>query len=94
MTRSCAVCGNDFDTNNIQKKICSFKCRMQANRDNSRAYKRNKRREYRLNYPCDVCGWNHTVDRHHEEGAIYYLCPNHHSLITRNNIDIKIVYQM
>jgi hypothetical protein len=44
---------------------------------------------YTKGVPCQVCGWNTTVDVHHEGDDLYILCPNHHALITRRKRTIE-----
>ena len=87
--KKCAFCGKEFETKYNMKNICSFNCRMAANRDNARISTRIKRKRAPNDNPCEICGWNETIDRHHESDGIHYLCPNHHSLITRNGIKIE-----
>jgi hypothetical protein len=50
-------------------------------------YKRH--RGNNVGQPCQVCGFSEVVDLHHEGQDIYWLCPNHHSLITRGKKDIN-----
>ena len=92
--RECAVCGTAFETIYSRKHICSFGCRQEAVRASgmtgSRERKQRKK-DVRALRCCVVCGWNETVDLHHDIGATYILCPNHHALITRN---IKTIQEM
>lgn len=74
----CSICKVEFLTSFRSKKICSKACR--------RTIKRVKK--YRK---CAVCGWDATIDVHHENGGEYALCPNHHSLITRGRLNLEEV---
>jgi len=82
MIRKCEICKKEFETTRNIKRVCSWKCRQEANRENSRKIMRLKRHK-KNNQPCIVCGWNFTSDNHHEGGQTIILCPNHHSMITR-----------
>ena len=85
--RECAVCGTPFETTYNRKHICSFGCRQEAVRVSGRSgskERKQRRKDIRALRCCVVCGWNETVDLHHDIGATYVLCPNHHALITRN----------
>jgi len=87
--RLCVICKKEFETRITRHKVCSFQCRMKANRDNARHSTRIKRKRLEGANPCEICGWSKTIDRHHEDDGIHYLCPNHHSLITRNGVNIS-----
>ena len=90
--RECAVCGAAFETIYTRKHICSFGCRQEAMRVSGRAgskQRKQRRKDARVLRCCVVCGWNETVDLHHDVGATYILCPNHHALITRNITTIQ-----
>ncbi len=68
---TCSICGEIFLSKFRSHNICSKTCR--------NSIKKNKKK-YRK---CIICGWNATIDTHHEGGEEYNLCPNHHSLLTR-----------
>jgi hypothetical protein len=81
----CTVCCKDFRTDYQSKRICSFECKQEAARERSRVMMRkNRYGPSSDNHKCIVCGWNLTIDQHHEKMKMRPLCPNHHSLITRN----------
>ena len=93
MIKDCVVCGNEFETEYPIKATCSFDCRREWVRRKGLAHRRDHARASfydprgftapRPSQPCVVCGWDETTDLHHDIGATYILCPNHHALITR-----------
>jgi hypothetical protein len=88
----CTICGNDFETKYLNKRVCSFECKQIKQRECSlRAMRRLRHQQQTGNgEKCVVCGWFLTIDTHHEKMKARPLCPNHHSLITRNVVaDIK-----
>ena len=83
--RNCSICLGLFETKYSRQNICSFKCRMIAQRERSKIIMRIKRnknmsKEYT---PCEVCGFKEFTEIHHERDGTHNLCKNHHSLITR-----------
>lgn len=83
--KMCSICEIPFTTTYKNKNICSFACKKEHNRRNSRFYARSKRNGKKKEcLPCEVCGFSETTDQHYESGKVYTLCPNHHALITRN----------
>ena len=43
--KKCLICNKDIETNNKAKAICSSECRKIANRNTTREYMRNKRKQ-------------------------------------------------
>lgn len=74
----CTICKKEFITGYKGKNICSKLCR--------KSIKRNKKY-----YKCMICNWDATIDTHHENGAEYAFCPNHHSLLTRGKKTLEEV---
>jgi hypothetical protein len=75
--RECPICKEVFITTCRTKIICSLSCRKKSLRQVKFM------RETLPNIKCEICGFPLTVDAHHEEGIVRWLCPNHHALITR-----------
>jgi len=75
--KPCPICNKYFYTQNRMKIICSGACRERS------------RRQVKImkdslpHAPCQICGFNFVVDVHHEGTKTYWLCPNHHAMITR-----------
>lgn len=82
LNKICSVCKQPFETKIASKNLCSWLCKMEHNRRNSRYYSRQKRLK-RVTDPCEICGFKITTDRHKEGNTITVLCPNHHCMITR-----------
>jgi len=95
----CTICKKAFETKHNNKQICSFECKqerrrqisrysMRANRHPKNSIKKLKNFKGKFhknqNKPCAICGYKETIDLHHEGKQTYFLCPNHHALITRN----------
>ena len=80
--KKCTICRATFKTKIASKNLCSFLCKKEHNRQHSLYYNRLKRMNKTYD-PCQVCGFNETIDIHREKGKFYYLCPNHHCLVTR-----------
>lgn len=85
--RHCVVCGDFFTAKKMYNtEVCS---KTECCKDLKRSYYRQKMRLRRNanaeKLVCQVigCGFNLTIDKHHEGGRIYVLCPNHHALISR-----------
>ena len=97
MKKICGICKKEFETTRANKNICSWSCRQENNRTFSRERARENRATKRLcvkityykKRKCFICGFDETVDTHHEGTSTYTLCPNHHALITRNIKTIK-----
>lgn len=87
--KTCSVCRVEFTTKHKMQNLCSFDCQQEAGRKRSRLAK--KRKKVNKNPPCEICGYQDTIDIHHEGIKTYNLCPNHHALITRN---IKTLEQL
>lgn len=94
--RVCSICEQKFITIYKRQHICSFLCRMQAQKYRSRITMRKSRNGGKNTDPCVVCGWTRTIEIHHEGKNIVFLCPNHHSMVTRGLVnsykDITIDY--
>lgn len=82
-TKSCSICKKEFVTKYIRQNVCSFTCKREKARQTANRLNREKRSGRKGNIPCLVCGFKETIDLHHEGDSTYYLCPNHHALITR-----------
>lgn len=81
----CVMCDKLFETANIKLLTCSYICENQYQKDiKEYGSLKNKKRKL-LKIPCEICGYNLTVDLHHEHitKSTHFLCPNHHALITR-----------
>ena len=78
----CTNCGKKFTHTKKKVNSCSQKCRIEKQRQRTLKYMRNKRRS-KNKESCVICGYAETIDVHHEKGEKYFLCPNHHALITR-----------
>jgi len=87
----CVICNKEFMTEYKNKNVCSFICRQEKTRQNSREIMRKKRHSHDRWKPCQICGYKETTDIHHEKSETYILCPNHHALITRG---IKTIEQL
>ena len=88
--RDCTICGKRFTTRYSRQMVCSFDCRQIATRENSLLSMRRKRAQRKSTLPsCEVCGFNEVIEQHHENGKRYFLCPNHHAIITRNKKSIN-----
>lgn len=88
--KRCAICKESFKTSYLNKNICSFDCRVIAQRERSRIAMRRLRNKIRANFPaCEVCKYKKLTEPHHELDGIHYLCPTHHCLITRNYTTLK-----
>lgn len=93
--RICTICDKEFKTKFPRQNTCSWECRRQKRRQRSRvlsfARRKGKPNEFMQSSPskrvncdkCVVCGYDETIDIHHEAGKEFTLCPNHHALITR-----------
>lgn len=97
-TLNCTICDKPFETVIASKRVCSFECKQEKQRECSRRIMRELRNSYRKSdgQKCSIptCGWNLTIDLHHEKKKSSPLCPNHHSLITRNAVkDIEEIIQ-
>lgn len=42
-SRICSICGKRFETENAKKRLCSWDCKMERNRQRSRAYVRKQK---------------------------------------------------
>jgi hypothetical protein len=78
--KRCTVCNIEFLTFQRGQNVCSKKCRNKLHKTKFEPPKK-----------CDVCNWSATIEEHHENGCIYYFCPNHHSLITRGKQTLEEV---
>jgi len=92
ITKKCTICGGKFTTRYKRQNICSFKCQQVGARERSLIRERRKRKN-RKNPNCEICGFNEVIDVHHEFGLLFYLCPNHHEIITRNGKTIKDLWK-
>jgi hypothetical protein len=88
--RICHYCRNHYQAPNRITKYCSDECRKTRTNERARWQMRTFRmRCHKLTKnnieqkKCQVCGFSETVDLHHEGLKGYWLCPNHHALITR-----------
>lgn len=77
---TCSICKKLFFSSQRSHNICSGECRSEASKRKIKKYRK-----------CIVCGWDATVDVHHENGNEYDLCPNHHSLLTRGKQNLEEV---
>lgn len=103
--RTCTICKKQFSSYIPSKNNCSFECKREHNRRNSLIISREKRagtyvkkgRQYikntRIIPPCEICGFNETIDRHREGNKLVILCPNHHCLITRGKITLAELFR-
>lgn len=80
ITKVCALCGRNFTTLHRSKNVCSLQCRSEH-----MPLERNKKRSKK----CEICGYDRTIDVHHDQCGTYVLCPNHHALITRGLATIQ-----
>jgi len=85
--KKCSYCGKTFETTFKNKNLCCFNCKQQHQKDRAVMLKNNKKNH--IKHPCIICGFNEVVDIHTERGNIYYICPNHHAIITRNGKTIN-----
>jgi hypothetical protein len=87
--KKCTICGEKFFTRNERKRLCNnFECKQIYARQRALIYSRRKR-ENREKPNCEICGFNEVIDCYHEFGKMFYLCPNHRNIITRNKKSIK-----
>lgn len=93
--QKCTICGLKFETPYESKRVCSFECKQIKKQDCARIWRRRHvNSNPKENPPCIVCGWKLTIDTHHEKMKSVPLCPNHHSLITRNVVlDVQQIIQ-
>jgi hypothetical protein len=66
----CIVCGTEFETDNMQKKVCSVECRKKRDVQNVAAARQRKREELnpllkkkskQFNSFGDFCAWAHKM---------------------------------
>ena len=89
--RVCVSCSREFQSQTGHRRLC---VRCVISRRNARSRKgmrksRDRRKLIRDDSKCQVCGYSEVVDTHHEGQDLYILCPNHHTLITRNKKQIE-----
>ena len=89
--RDCSVCRIPFSTRRSRQHICSKECRKLSQKETSLVHQIRKDQPGETRDFCVVCGFNETIDIHHEYRQTYFLCPNHHALITRG---IKTLNQL
>ena len=87
--KKCCMCQKPFETKYRNKQTCSFSCKQEKQRQNSRIIMRKDRHSKDRYKPCIICDYKEATDIHHEGKKTYILCPNHHALITRGIKTIK-----
>lgn len=90
--KKCAICGSTFNTIYKSKEMCSYECKLERARENSRIQSREKLMGLKRITPrCQSC--NYWLSEVHHEGTkkIYRLCPNCHSSITRGFFTLEQV---
>ena len=85
----CKRCNAIFVKNVAQRQYCEQCSPYQYGKSARRAMRYKRHRENGRSQPCQVCGFSEVVDLHHEGQDMYWLCPNHHALITRGKKDIE-----
>lgn len=86
---TCTQCGTLFVRNVPQRKMCQYCSKVRQGQSARRAMRYSRHRGNTEQCPCQICGYDEVVDLHHEGKEVYWLCPNHHALITRGKKRIE-----
>ena len=95
----CQHCGSNYQKKRQNRKYCSMKCyntaflRQHTGEISTRTWQKIFKRAF-FDWKCPYCDWTLTFDIHHivprrnglnnDISNLVLLCPNHHSLISRN----------
>ena len=89
-TKTCKVCGKEFQPKFRTQLSCSWDCRQDTIRKRARQHSRLKRRVDKKKYkPCVICGFKVATKPCYQGGKQYILCPNHRALIIQEGKTIE-----
>ena len=86
---TCSICGKTFESFYQNKMVCSFDCRQEKKRECALRLSRIKKNNKKIYEPCEICGFDLYTELHHDTDGKHILCPNHHTLITKNIKTLK-----